>query len=272
MQRTDLLKPVLSIITVVYNAEAIILKTLESVWNQTYPGIEYIIIDGASKDGTLKLLKQHQSRFSHLQSEPDKGIYDAMNKGLARATGDYVLFLNAGDELAGADTVEKIFLSPVKQGGHAPGTAPVPQPAPGFADLYYGKVLLIDEAGKPLGERRHKPPVRLTWKSFRMGMLVSHQAFIPARAITAPYRRDMKISADIDWCIECMKKARSIVNTDLYISKYMTGGLSRQNTWLSWKERFSVMKKHYGLGTSVFYHLVIILRFTGYYLTSRRLD
>jgi len=263
MQRTDLLKPVLSIITVVYNAEPIILKTLESVWNQTYPGIEYIIIDGASKDGTLELLKLYHARFSHLQSEPDKGIYDAMNKGLARATGEYVLFLNAGDELAEVNTVEKIFLS-----ADNPGPAAVP----GFADLYYGKVLLIDGAGISIGERRHKPPVRLTWKSFRMGMMVSHQAFIPALAITAPYRTDMKISADIDWCISCMKKARSIVNTELYISKYMTGGISRQNTWLSWKERFSVMKKHYGLATSVFYHFIIILRFTGYYLTSRRLD
>lgn len=252
-------KPVLSIITVVFNAYNLIGKTIESVLNQTYSNIEYIIIDGASTDGTYKLLSEQRSNFSHLQSEPDKGIYDAMNKGLARATGDYVLFLNAGDELMAENTVSKIFDTQAVSDHSRP-------------DLYYGKVLLIDEGGMAKGERRHKPPVRLNWRSFKMGMLVSHQAFIPARAITSPYRTDLKISADIDWCIGCLKKAQLIINTDQYISKYLIGGLSRQNTWLSWKERFAVMRKYYGLGSTMFYHILIILRFTGYYVTSRRLD
>lgn len=252
-------KPVLSIITVVFNAYTLIGKTIESVLNQTYGGIEYIIIDGASTDGTYELLNEQRSEFSHLKSEPDKGIYDAMNKGLALATGDYVLFLNAGDELMDETTVDRLFMSRALSGDLRP-------------DLYYGKVVLIDESGLSKGERRHQPPAQLNWKSFKMGMLVSHQAFIPARAITSPYRTDLKISADIDWCIACLKKAQLIINTDLYISKYLIGGLSRQNTWLSWNERFAVMRKYYGLSSTIFYHILIILRFTGYYVTSRRLD
>lgn len=252
-------KPVLSIITVVFNACNLIGKTIESVISQSYANIEYIIIDGASTDGTCKLLNEQRSKFSHLQSEPDKGIYDAMNKGLIRATGDYVLFLNAGDELMDENTIEKLFGTQTLSGDSRP-------------DLYYGKVMLIDESGQSKGERRHRPPAQLTWRSFKMGMLVSHQAFIPARAITSPYRTDLKISADIDWCISCLKKARKIINTELYISKYLIGGLSRQNTWLSWKERFSVMRKHYGMRSTVIHHILIILRFTGHYVTSRRLD
>ncbi len=252
-------KPVLTIITVVYNAFNVIGKTITSVLDQSYEHIEFIIIDGASTDGTFEQLVQQKSNFSHLQSEPDNGIYDAMNKGLARATGDYILFLNAGDELSSDTIVEELFKTAVSTGSIRP-------------DLYYGSVLLIDEAGQILGERRHKPPVSLDWRSFKMGMLVSHQAFIPARVITSPYRTDLKISADIDWCIACLKKADTIVNTGLIISKYLTGGLSRQNTWLSWKERFSVMQKYYGLGSTLFFHLIIIVRFTGYYIISRRLD
>lgn len=252
-------KPVLTIITVVYNACNLIGKTINSVLNQSYDDIEYIIIDGASTDGTVELLAEQIANLSHFLSESDQGIYDAMNKGLARATGDYILFLNAGDELATDTIVEEIFQTASSTGSARP-------------DLYYGKVILIDGAGRLQGERRHKPPVRLDWRSFKTGMLVSHQAFIPARIITTPYRTDLKISADIDWCIACLKKANNVVNTGLVISKYLTGGLSRQNTWLSWKERFSVMKKYYGLGSTLFFHLIIIVRFTGYYITSRRLD
>ena len=247
-------KPVLSIITVVFNAQKLILKTIESVWEQTYPHIEYIIIDGASTDGTLSLLNHHVDRFSILRSEPDKGIYDAMNKGLSLAIGDYILFLNAGDELSGPTIVEAIF--DTKQ----------------EADLYYGDVILIESDGTIKGARRHKPPLQLNWKSFRMGMMVSHQAFIPARHITDPFRTDLKISADIDWCISCMKKAHTISNTNLIISKYLIGGLSRQRTLLAWRERFQVMKKHYGPIPTSFYHVWILLRFVGYYLTSGKLD
>ena len=91
--------PKFSIITVVYNNVRDIEHTLKSVVNQSYDHIEYIVIDGQSTDGTLEIIQKYRDKITVLLSEKDKGIYDAMNKGLALATGDYVLFLNSGDEL-----------------------------------------------------------------------------------------------------------------------------------------------------------------------------
>ena len=98
----------ISIITVAYNSASTIGDTLKSIAAQTHPDIEYIVIDGASKDGTLDLVRAHGTRVAKLVSEPDRGIYDAMNKGLALATGDFVGFLNGDDMLASPDVVAQI--------------------------------------------------------------------------------------------------------------------------------------------------------------------
>jgi Glycosyltransferases involved in cell wall biogenesis len=89
--------PRFSIITVTYNAEKVIEKTIQSIVGQTYKNYEYIIIDGASKDSTLAIIDKYRDNVNKLISEPDKGLYDAMNKGIAAASGDYLCFLNAGD-------------------------------------------------------------------------------------------------------------------------------------------------------------------------------
>lgn len=120
-----------SIITITYNAEAVLERTLESVAAQTYPEIEHIIVDGASKDSTLTIAEEYsrQSDAAHnghhviIKSEPDKGIYDAMNKGLEHAMGTYIVFMNAGDTFASSSTltdiVEKTCLNVIeKRGGH----------------------------------------------------------------------------------------------------------------------------------------------------------
>ena len=91
--------PLITIITVAYNAVKDIENTILSVLNQTYPNIEYIIIDGGSTDGTLDIIKKYEDKISYWVSEPDKGIYDAMNKGILKATGDYLFFLGADDKI-----------------------------------------------------------------------------------------------------------------------------------------------------------------------------
>src|SRR5579863_7406616 len=101
--------PTLSVITIVYNNVRDIERTILSVLNQTYPHIEYIVVDGLSTDGTLEIIKRYKTKISKLISEKDEGIYDAMNKGLAVATGDYVVFMNSGDEFYEAETVSKVF-------------------------------------------------------------------------------------------------------------------------------------------------------------------
>ena len=97
-----------SIITITYNAVRLVEQTLLNVLSQSYPNIEYIVIDGGSTDGTVDIIKRYESGLAYWVSEPDKGIYDAMNKGLQKATGDYVWFINAGDSLCSSDTVQSV--------------------------------------------------------------------------------------------------------------------------------------------------------------------
>ena len=102
------LQPTFSIITITYNAVRLVEQTLLNVLSQSYPNIEYIVIDGGSTDGTVDIIRRYESGLAYWVSEPDKGIYDAMNKGLQKATGDYVWFINAGDTLCSSDTVQSV--------------------------------------------------------------------------------------------------------------------------------------------------------------------
>ena len=245
-------QPELSVITVVYNNVRDIERTILSVLNQTYPNIEYLVIDGGSTDGTLEILKQYEGRLAKLISEKDKGIYDAMNKGLALAGGDYILFMNSGDEIYAPDTVEKMFsLEPE-------------------ADIYFGETEMYDENWKSLGQRRHTAPESFSWKDFKHGMSISHQAIYIRRSLTEPYDTRYKLSSDIDWIIKAAKKAKKIVNTRMYVAKYLVGGMSKKKHRESLLERFRIFSKHYGLIPNVFNHALIAGKLAFYYLKHRR--
>ena len=99
----------ISVVTVCYNAVTVIEETMLSVLNQTYPNVEYIIIDGGSTDGTVDIIKKYAEKLAYWVSEPDKGIYDAMNKGIAVATGEYLNFMNAGDSFHNNDVIRSVF-------------------------------------------------------------------------------------------------------------------------------------------------------------------
>jgi len=105
----------ITVITVVYNAAGDIEETIRSVIGQNYPGIEYIVIDGGSKDGTVDIIKKYEEKIQYWVSEPDKGIYDAMNKGIDKATGNWINFMNAGDFFYSEDAVSNVF-APDKTG------------------------------------------------------------------------------------------------------------------------------------------------------------
>src|SRR5690606_22395824 len=201
-------------------------RTVKSVTNQTYPHIEYIIIDGASTDGTLNILSRYAGHTAQLISEPDNGIYDAMNKGLAHATGDYVLFMNSGDEIYSADTVAEVFATASN------------------ADIYYGETELFDADWQSLGLRRHAIPEQFNWKSFRYGMNISHQAIYIRRSLAGRYDPRYQLSADIDWIIRAAKAANKIVNTKRIVAKYLVGGMSKQRHRQSLKERFQIFSMH----------------------------
>lgn len=245
-------QPKLSVITIVYNNVRDIERTVLSVLNQSYSNIEYLVIDGASNDGTMDILRQYESRITKLVSERDKGIYDAMNKGLALATGDYVLFMNSGDEIYSSITVENIFASGDD------------------ADIYYGETEMFDDAWQSLGRRRHKAPEAFTWKDFKYGMSISHQAIYIRKSLTEPYDLTYKLSSDIDWILRAAKKAKKIVNVKAVVAKYLVGGMSKKKHRQSLAERFSIFVKHYGLIPTIFNHLLIAFNLVFYYLRNGR--
>ncbi len=244
-----MIQPKFSIITVCFNAESVIERTLKSVAEQTYPGVEYLIIDGASKDGTLEIVSRYEQHITRVVSEPDHGIYDAMNKGISLATGDYLCFLNAGDRFHRGDTLAAIAAS-IPDGN-------------GLPDVIYGETHLTDTDGNDLGTRRFQAPEVLTWKSFKQGMMVCHQAFFASAQMSKSHLYDLqyRYSADQDWCIRIMKDSRWLHNTRLVIIDYLKEGMTTRNRIPSLKERFRIMARHYGLLSTLLHHLWFIIRF-----------
>jgi glycosyltransferase involved in cell wall biosynthesis len=244
--------PRLSVITIVYNNVRDIERTMRSVINQTYTNIEYIVVDGLSNDGTLQVIEQYKDRVAKLVSEKDEGIYDAMNKGLALAAGDYVIFMNSGDEFYDKETVAAVFASAED------------------ADIYYGETEMIAYDGSSLGQRRHRAPEKFTWRGFKYGMSISHQAIYIKRDLAEPYDRRYQLSSDIDWIIRSAKKAKKIVNVNRYVAKYLVGGMSKKKHRQSLQERFDIMKRNYGLVPTVFNHFIIAFNLGWYWLKNRR--
>ena len=186
------MEPLFSIITVTWNAAEVISPTLESVQRQTNTDYEMLIIDGASTDRTLDIVRGMSIASLRVFSEPDGGLYDAMNKGIARARGKYLIFLNAGDAFAG-DTV----------------LARLAQLTAGNPGVIYGQTQLVDAQREVVGARHLTAPKRLSVNSFLNGMVVCHQAFVVRRDLAPQYNLNYRYSADYDWCIRVLKKSSS---------------------------------------------------------------
>ena len=239
------LTPKFSVITVTYNAETVLEDTIQSVISQTYHRVEYIIIDGASTDGTLPIINRNKQRISLVVRDPDNRRSDARNKGIEHAHVDYLCFLNAGDSFHEDDTLQQMVHT-LSNGG--------------LPDILYGETALVDKEGHFIRMRRLSSPEVLTWKSFKQGMLVCHQAFFAKRILVEPYDLQYRFSADFDWCIKIMKKARVLHNTHLTLIDYLEEGMTTQNRKASLKERFCIMSKHYGLISTVAHHAWFALR------------
>ncbi len=251
-----------SLITITYNAARVLPPTLESVKAQTYERVEHIIVDGASYDDTMAQVSAYRKESGEAEngheimaiSEPDKGIYDAMNKGLAMATGDYICFLNAGDRLPETDTLNLLAQMAEESGD---GERPA---------VIYGDTDIVDNDGRRIGRRHLAAPEKLNWRSFRKGMLVCHQAFYARRDIAQgiPYDLRFRLSADVDWCIKVMKEAAhrhlSLKNAHHVIAHYLQEGQTTLHHQASLNERFQVMRRHYGLATTVIMHIWFVLR------------
>ncbi|HWV30321.1 MAG TPA: glycosyltransferase family 2 protein [Dyadobacter sp.] len=249
--------PLLTIITVTFQAEKFLGRTLDSVGKalsvvKNSTQLEYLIIDGGSKDQTLAIAERYHF-ISKIISEKDKGLYDAMNKGLRLASGKYVWFLNAGDEAFGIQTLHDL-LSSFETG----------------ADIYYSDAMMVREDGTEVGLRSHFTPhtlpAKLHWQDFALGMKVCHQAFI-ARKDIAPLYEYENLSADIDWEIECLKRAETVQFLPFTLCRYLLGGLSVKNHRRSLTDRYKVLRKHFGLIPTLFNHLRIFWR--GYWFARK---
>lgn len=249
-----------TIATCTYNAEKELPPTLQSLQEQEYPEVEHLIIDGASKDGSLALLKAYEAQNEQagsphsvrIISEKDGGLYDAMNKALRNASGDYILFLNAGDRFHNPQVLS-LLAKAAETAPHTPG-------------LIYGDTHIVDSEGKFLRSRRLAPPEQLSWKDFRHGMLVCHQAFVASTflASNCPYDLKYRYSADYDWCIRIMQEAERhkmpLVNSHTVVADYLAEGMTTRNHRKSLWERFHIMCHHFGWCTTVLFHIYFVFR------------
>lgn len=252
--------PLITIVTVTYNAEPTIERTLQSVEEQTYPRIEHLLIDGCSTDHTLSHIQRYVERNGERKHtirvvrEPDNGLYDAMNKGIALASGDYLVFLNAGDRLHEPTTITQLAEKSGWQRDRA-----------NYA-VIYGETDLVDEEGHFLRHRRLQAPERLTSKSFLQGMLICHQSFYVRTDIarTELYDLRYRYSADYDWCIRVMRRAERrrlrFLNTHLILTDYLSEGLTTKNHRKSLLERLRLMAHHYGWPRAIAAHLWFVVR------------
>lgn len=206
--------PKISVVTVCFNAVNNIEDTMLSVLNQTYNNIEYIIIDGESTDGTVNIIKKFSDRLAYWVSEPDNGIYDAMNKGINVATGDYINFMNAGDRFVSPETISSII------------------PSLKYNEVNYGNVIRYNNKAQQLyGGKFSKR--RLIHEN------VCHQSIFYPLQLIQKERYNLKYKILGDWELNMrLWKYIKFNYIDLPISYYLEGGISDK------KEDFEFKKQH----------------------------
>lgn len=196
--------PKVSIITVIWNDVKHIEKTIRSILFQTYKNVEYIIIDGGSNDGTIDVIKKNEDKIYYWVSEPDKGVYDAMNKGIAVSTGDYVIFMNSGDTFHTEDAIE-IMMSKQESS----------------KDILYGNVSVKYWDGIKI-EKPHE--FFKTSMKFK-GVGICHQTvFFPGKSIRKKkYDLSYRIASDYDLMYRMWKEGISFVYKDVVVADYEWG-------------------------------------------------
>ncbi len=217
-------QPLISIVTVVYNGEKFLEETIQSVINQSYKNIEYIIIDGGSTDGTVDIIKKYEEHIDYWVSERDEGIYDAMNKGIRLAKGAYIAFLNA-DDWYKENSLSEISLILLKKS----------------PDMLTANVQLVSEDGKEIVVRKST--------LHEYGKNIHHQTcFIKTKLHKKfLYNTNFKIAADRDMIVRFLRENFNIYYLDLVVVNFRIGGKG-ENLLAYQKELFVSNKKNVGLG------------------------
>jgi len=205
----------ISVITVTYNSAATIVDTVQSVLGQTHPDVEYLLIDGGSTDATLAKLEPYSERLAALVSEPDEGMYDAMNKGIARATGEVVAILNSDDVYADADVLARVAACFEESG----------------ADSVYGNLHYVSPDLRRVVRDWIAGPN--SPGQFRRGWHPPHPSFFVRRAVYASlggFRTELRIAADYEFMLRVLaKEARSVAYLPWVCVKMRTGGASNRS-------------------------------------------
>lgn len=224
--------PIITIITVVRNCEQTIENTLLSIINQNYPNIEFIIIDGASTDNTKVIIRKYEKFIDFWLSEPDKGIYDAMNKGISLASGDFVIFMNGGDEFHDDNTCKNIFDKRNIQ----------------TYDVIYGDFIAKDDKNDTKILIKAKP-IEHIWK----GMVFSHQSAFIRLNILRKYPFDLKyrIVADFNQIINIYLNNGNFLYIPHPFSLVTIGGLSYSNIYTT-VEQIKVINSHQPFSLKLF--------------------
>ena len=202
---------IISVITVNLNNKAGLTKTIDSVARQSYDHIEYIVIDGASTDGSVDILRENEKKMACWISEPDKGVYQAMNKGIDRATGDYLFFLNSGDYFADDTVIEKfVSLRP-------------------DADVVYGDIYLEKNGNL----RPHRYPEKITMNFLYVRSLCHQATFFKSYLFQqyGKYDEGFRIVSDWQFCLNLYLNTPAVFKKiDLTISVFNNDGISGPNT------------------------------------------
>lgn len=200
------MKPLISVITIVRNGAGILEPTMASVFAQTYPHVEYVIVDGGSTDGTAELVRRESGRLARWVSEPDRGIADALNKGAQMAQGDLILYMNAGDAFATPDALEK-------------AVAAIPEGADVRRTIFYGQALFI------AGEKRTLLDPDET--QLRYDSVICHQSTLLGADLQKSqlYDERFAIAMDYDLFLRCVGRY-PFVKLPVLISHYFAGGVS----------------------------------------------
>ena len=219
--------PSFSIITVVYNDEVNIKKTIMSIINQTYLNKEYIIIDGNSNDNTLKICNQYINKIDQIVSEPDEGLYDAMNKGMNIASGDYIIFINSGDIFASNDTLTLVSDNINNKSKINP-------------DFIYGDSLECRIYGNEVFYKKAR-----SYKFIWYGMFTHHQSMFYSRKIIKNHGLEFnlkyKLASDWDFTAKFLTKSNNHLRIPIPVSIFKQGGLS-SNFILGLKEQFIIRR------------------------------
>lgn len=220
--------PRISVITVVRNGMPFVEQTIGSVLDQRYQNLEYIVIDGGSTDGTVDVIKSHESGIAKWVSEKDEGISDAFNKGLSFATGDYILFLNADDALANPDVLREMAKNMIRSD---------------YPGLIYGDCDVLDRS---TGEILYRAAIEFSPEGLRVGQMLPHPSLFSSRDYFRKYGTfdsDFGIAMDYEWLLRGGLKER-VVHVPLLVTNVRNGGVSTQNQRQVVNEIISALRKN----------------------------